>query len=230
MTKQNTDNAQKGDELSRQATENLKKANVSMKALILSMEETSAASSNVSRIVKSIDEIAFQTNLLALNAAVEAARAGEAGAGFAVVADEVRNLALRSADASKNTQVMVMDIIEKIGKGGELVQQTDQRYREVALSVQKVTELIKGIAVASREQTEGIEQINRAVAEMDKMTQQSAANAEESASASNQLGVQSGKMGSVVGQLVSLVGAKERTATTALIPANLSPQKEDREY
>lgn len=209
MTRQNTDNAQQGDELSKKASDNLKNANHAMKALIRSMQDTSTASGNVAKIIKSIDEIAFQTNLLALNAAVEAARAGQAGAGFAVVADEVRRLALRSAEASKNTQEMVRDIIQRIEKGSDLVKETDQRYREVALSVQKVTELIGGIAAASKEQAQGIEQINKAVADMDKMTQQNAANAEESASASQQLGAQSGQMGIIVGQLLSLVGGKK---------------------
>lgn len=207
MTRQNTANCEQGDGLSKLASKNMNDANQSMKALISSMEETSEASGNVAKIVKSIDEIAFQTNLLALNAAVEAARAGEAGAGFAVVADEVRNLALRSAEASKNTQELVRNIIEKIDEGSQLVKETDEKYRDVALNVHKVMELISEIFAASKEQTVGIDQVNKAVAEIDKMTQQNAADAEESASAAMQLNAQSEQMERIVDQLMALVGS-----------------------
>ena len=205
MTRQNADNAQQADHLSKESLDNLKDANVSMKSLIGSMEDTSTASGNVAKIIKTIDEIAFQTNLLALNAAVEAARAGEAGAGFSVVADEVRNLALRSAEASRNTQELVENIIQKIEVGSGLVNETDERYRKVALSVGKVTELVREIAAASNEQAQGIEQVNKAVAEMDKVTQQNAANAEESASASEELNAQAEQMKGAVSELVALV-------------------------
>jgi hypothetical protein len=208
MTRQNADHAQQADHLSKEGTDNLGNANQSMKGLIKSMEDISTTSSDVAKIVKTIDEIAFQTNLLALNAAVEAARAGEAGAGFAVVADEVRNLALRSAEASRNTQELVTEIIQKINTGSELVQETDDKYREVALSVQKIKELLGEIAAASNEQASGIEQVNKAVAEMDKVTQKNAANAEESASASEDLNLQSEGMKKIVDQLVSLVGGR----------------------
>lgn len=206
MTRQNVDNAQQADQLSNESIDNLKNANASMKSLIQSMEETSTASGNVAKIIKTIDEIAFQTNLLALNAAVEAARAGEAGAGFSVVADEVRNLALRSAEASGNTQELVQNIIQKIEEGSGLVKETDHRYRKVFLSVEKVTELAREISAASQEQAQGIEQVNRAVAEMDKITQQTSANAEESASASEEMNTQAEQMKGLVGDLVAVVG------------------------
>ena len=208
MTRQNADNAQQADHLSNESLDNLKNANVSMKSLIQSMKETSTASGNVARIIKTIDEIAFQTNLLALNAAVEAARAGEAGAGFSVVADEVRNLALRSAEASGNTQELVENIIQKIEAESGLVKETDDRYREVFLSVEKVTELAKEISAASQEQAQGIDQINKAVTEMDKITQQNAANADESASASEEMNTQAEQMKEVVGELIALAGGK----------------------
>jgi len=212
MTRQNADNAQQADRLSKESVDNLKDANVSMKSLIQSMQETSTASSNVAKIIKTIDEIAFQTNLLALNAAVEAARAGEAGAGFAVVADEVRNLARRSAEASGNTQGLIEDIIHKIEAESTLVQETDNRYRTVALSAQKVTELAEEISVASNQQASGIEQVNKAVAEMDKVVQQTAANAEESASASEQMSAQAEQMKGIVGNLVAIVEGGEAGA------------------
>jgi len=206
MTKQNADNAQEANSLSIEGSSGLKKANLSMKALISSMGDISKASDNVAKIIKTIDEIAFQTNLLALNAAVEAARAGEAGAGFAVVADEVRNLALRSAEASKNTQNLITEIIQKIETGSNLVNETDDRYREVALSVQKIGELISEISAASEEQNQGIDQVSKAVNEMDKVTQKNAANAEESASASEELNAQAKQMQNIVKELVSIVG------------------------
>lgn len=215
MTRHNAENARQADELSKQAGTNLQDAKRSMEALVHSMEETSTASSNVAKIIKTIDAIAFQTNLLALNAAVEAARAGQAGAGFAVVADEVRRLAQRSAEASRNTQEMVVDIIRKIKEGSHLVGETDGKYREVEASVQKVTELIGEISAASKEQAVGIEQVSKAVADIDKMTQQSATNAEEAASASRQMSTQSGQMGTVVGQLVTLVGGGNGAARIA---------------
>ena len=206
MTKQNADHAQQADQLSNGSLDDLKDANTSMKSLIESMEDISTSSANVAKIIKTIDEIAFQTNLLALNAAVEAARAGEAGAGFAVVADEVRNLALRSAEASGNTQELIKDITLKIDRGSGLVNETDDRYRKVALSVQKVTELLAEISTASNQQAQGIEQVNKAVAEMDKVTQQNAANAEESDSASEEMNQQAEQMKEVVGELMALVG------------------------
>ncbi len=205
-TKQNADHAQQADKLSKGSLDELKYANTSMKSLIESMGDISTSSGNVGKIIKTIDEIAFQTNLLALNAAVEAARAGEAGAGFAVVAEEVRNLALRSAEASGNTQELIKDITLKIDRGSGLVNETDDRYRKVALSVQKVTELVGEISAASKQQANGIEQINKAVVEMDKVTQQNAANAEESDSASEEMNAQAEQMKEVVGELMVLVG------------------------
>ena len=208
MTRRNAENARQADGLSRRAAENLEDARQSMEALIRSMEATSEASGNVSNVIKSIDAIAFQTNLLALNAAVEAARAGQAGAGFAVVADEVRRLALRSAEASRNTQEMVVDIIRKIEAESRLVGETEEKYRQVEVNVRTVGELIGQISTASEEQAQGIEQVSKAVTDIDKMTQQNAGNAEESAGASRQLNAQAEQMGTVVYRLVSLVGEK----------------------
>jgi methyl-accepting chemotaxis protein len=209
MTKQNADNAGQADNLMKEANQVVGQANDSMAALTRSMEEISKASEETSNIIKTIDEIAFQTNLLALNAAVEAARAGEAGAGFAVVADEVRNLAMRAADAARNTADLIEGTVMKIGDGSELVNKTNEAFGKVAESSKKVGELVGEIAEVSNEQADGIEQVNKAVGEMDKVVQQNAANAEESASASEEMRAQSEQMKGSVNELVALVGGNE---------------------
>ncbi len=213
MTRQNADNANQADNLMKEANQVVSKANDSMHELIGSMEEISKASEETSKIIKTIDEIAFQTNLLALNAAVEAARAGEAGAGFAVVADEVRNLAMRAADAAKNTAGLIEGTVKKVKDGSDLVATTNEAFGEVAQSASKVGDLVGEIAAASNEQAEGIEQVNRAVTEMDKVVQGVAASAEESASASEEMSAQAEQMKGFVGGLVALVGTAGNTHT-----------------
>jgi len=206
MTKQNADNSGQADNLMKEANQIVGQANQSMVELTGSMQEISKASEETSKIIKTIDEIAFQTNLLALNAAVEAARAGEAGAGFAVVADEVRNLAMRAADAAKNTADLIEGTVKKVTEGSELVNRTNEAFIHVADSSSKVGELVGEIAAASKEQAQGIEQVNTAVSEMDKVTQSNAANAEETSSASEELSAQAEQMNSVVAEMVALVG------------------------
>jgi len=208
MTKQNADNANQANALMTDTSRVVDEANQAMKALIQSMDEISKASEETAKIIKTIDEIAFQTNLLALNAAVEAARAGEAGAGFAVVADEVRNLAMRAADAAKNTANLIEESVKKIKGGSEVVSKTNEAFGKVATGSKKVSELVGEIAAASQEQAQGIEQINKAVAEMDKVIQQDAASAEESAAASEELNAQAEMMKGFVSELVELVGSK----------------------
>mgnify|MGYP006286190205 FL=1 len=209
MTRQNADNAGQANQLMDEAKSVVGSANASMAELTRSMGEISKASEETSKIIKTIDEIAFQTNLLALNAAVEAARAGEAGAGFAVVADEVRNLALRAADAAKNTAELIEDTGKKVGEGSGIVDRTNEAFSQVAESAAKVAELVSEIAAASHEQAQGIDQVNTAVADMDKVTQQNAAGAEESASAAEELTAQAEQMKTFVNELVSLVGSQE---------------------
>ena len=206
MTRQNADNATQADTLMKEANQVVNSANTSMGDLTQSMEEISKASEETSKIIKTIDEIAFQTNLLALNAAVEAARAGEAGAGFAVVADEVRNLAMRAADAAKNTANLIEGTVKKVNAGGELVAKTNEAFAEVARSTAKVGELVGEIAAASSEQAQGITQVNTAVNEVDKVTQQNAASAEESASAAEEMNAQAVQMRSYVSELIAMVG------------------------
>ncbi len=217
MTKQNATNAGQADSLMKQANQVVGRANTSMTQLTTSMQEISRASEETSKIIKTIDEIAFQTNLLALNAAVEAARAGEAGAGFAVVADEVRNLAMRAADAAKNTAALIEGTVKKIGDGSSLVKSTNDAFNEVAQNAAKVGELVAEIAAASNEQAQGIGQISTAVVEMDKVTQQNAATAEESASASEELNAQSEEMKGFVNQLASIVGGYTAAAPSGKV-------------
>ena len=206
MTKQNADNASQADQLMKQAGEVVDQANKSMADLTASMDDISKSSEETSKIIKTIDEIAFQTNLLALNAAVEAARAGEAGAGFAVVADEVRNLAMRAAEAAKDTATLIEGTTQKVSTGSDLVAGANEAFTQVTDSASKVGELVAEIAAASDEQARGIEQVNTAVSEMDKVTQQNAANAQQSASSSEEMLSQAGWMKKMVTELISLVG------------------------
>ena len=224
MTKQNADNANQADNLMKEANKVVGNANNSMHELTESMEEISRASEETSKIIKTIDEIAFQTNLLALNAAVEAARAGEAGAGFAVVADEVRNLAMRAADAAKNTADLIEGTVKKVKDGGDLVATTNEAFVEVAKSTGKVGELVSEISAASNEQAQGIDQVNIAVAEMDKVVQQNAANAEESASASEEMNAQAEQMKGIVEDLFALVGGNKNGSRSVSHTAVMAPK------
>jgi len=172
------------------------------------IQDVTKSSEETGKIIKTIDEIAFQTNLLALNAAVEAARAGEAGAGFAVVAGEVRNLAMRSAEAAKNTSELIENTIVTVKRSRELTEQTRVAFKENMAIAGKVGQLIDEVAAASHEQAQGIGQIGKAVAEMDKVVQQTAANAEESASSSEEMNAQSTQMKNHVFTLVQIIEGK----------------------
>ncbi len=207
MTKQNAENAKQADQLMQEAKKVVEQANEFMNQMGRSMEEIAVASEETFKINKTIDEIAFQTNLLALNAAVEAARAGSAGAGFAVVAGEVRNLAMRAANASKDTATLIESIVKKIKNGSESMETTSRAFLQVDKSANKVADLVGEITAASTEQAQGIEQLNIAVAEMDKVIRQNSEKAEESASASEEMNDQSEQIRSLVKKLVAIVGA-----------------------
>ncbi len=217
MTRQNANNANEAKAARNEAYESLMMASKAMEETMEAMGRIRSSGEEIGKIIKTIDEIAFQTNLLALNAAVEAARAGEAGAGFAVVADEVRNLAMRAAEAAKNTQSLIEKTVEDIGRGSELLDRTHSAFEETVKSNKRVAELIDEIAVASGEQARGIEQISKAVSEIDKVVQETASSAEESASASEQLSAQAEEMRKVVDELIKLVeGDISRDGTISL--------------
>ncbi|OPY90553.1 MAG: Methyl-accepting chemotaxis protein II [Syntrophus sp. PtaU1.Bin208] len=205
MTKQNADNADQASCLMAEVVKIVEKVNGHVSQMASAVQEAMQTSEETGKIVKTIDEIAFQTNLLALNAAVEAARAGEAGAGFAVVADEVRNLAMRAAQAAKNTSGLIENTITTVKKSHDLTEQTQQAFKEnVEISV-KVGSLIEEIAAASEEQAQGIGQINKAVGELDRVIQQTAASAEESASVAEQMNTQAVQMRTYIGDLTQLI-------------------------
>ncbi len=182
MTRQSAENAAAARSLMTTTQHAIEKADLSMNELTASMKKIAVSTEQTQKIVKTIDEIAFQTNLLALNAAVEAARAGDAGLGFAVVADEVRNLSMRAADAARNTSGLMAEVVTRIKNGEKLVQATDDAFEAIKSSSAEVVKLIGQIADASREQSNGIDHISQAVAQMNGVTQQNAAGAEELAS------------------------------------------------
>ncbi|PLX49172.1 MAG: methyl-accepting chemotaxis protein [Desulfobulbaceae bacterium] len=226
MTKQNADNAGMADTLMRDTGGIVQKAADAMSELTTSMEQINSASTETQKIVKTIDEIAFQTNLLALNAAVEAARAGEAGAGFAVVADEVRNLAMRAAEAAKDTAVLIDETVSRVGQGSSLVHQTNSTFAEVATSTEKAAGLVGEIAAASGEQAQGIGQLNQAMSEMDTVVQRTAANSEESAAAAEELSAMASQMMDYVGELLALVeGGSAAQATMGNQPLDRQLQQ-----
>ena len=209
MTKQNAGNASQANQLMTEARRAVGQANKSMGNLTSSMNQISKASLETQKIVKTIDEIAFQTNLLALNAAVEAARAGESGAGFAVVADEVRNLAMRAAEAAGNTANLIEGTVKTVKEGSDMVATTNSEFHEVEAAVSKSGELVGEIAAASNEQAQGIEQVSKAIADLDKVVQMNSANAEQSAAASEEMNAQAEQVKSFVGDLEAMVGGSK---------------------
>ncbi len=214
MTRQNADNATQANTLSSDAKKAADEGAESMQRMSQAIDDIQKSSDETSKIIKVIDEIAFQTNLLALNAAVEAARAGEAGKGFAVVAEEVRNLAMRSAEAAKNTANLIEGSVKKAKHGVDISGQVRAALNNIVQGVGKTSDLLEEIAAASREQSQGIDQVNTAVAQMDKVTQQNAANAEESASASEELTVQTNNIKMVVSQLETIINGAASLQTT----------------
>jgi methyl-accepting chemotaxis protein len=212
MTKQNASHVMETDKMMKSTYDIVNAANDNMQKLSRSMSEISDANKETAKIVKTIDEIAFQTNLLALNAAVEAARAGEAGAGFAVVAEEVRSLALRSAEAAKNTSTLINDTTKRVQDGSKLVGVTGESFSQVSESAGKIATLVSEISMASKEQADSTEQVNVAMSEMDKLTQQNAAASEESAAASEEMNTQAEQMKGYVEGLIAILGTGKDVA------------------
>ena len=210
MTRRNAEHAAQAEVLAAGTRAAADSGNAAMGDMLRAVEEIKAASENISRILKTIDEIAFQTNILALNAAVEAARAGEAGAGFAVVADEVRALAQRSALAAKETAERIHESIRKSEQGSAVSARVHSSLEEIGAKARRMNELVREIAGGSREQSQGVSQVNDAVRRLDKLTQSNAAAAEESASASAELDAQSRELKTAVGRLVAMVSGVSR--------------------
>ena len=205
MTKKNADTARQASALSAQAKAAGDKGNEAMDKMGRAIGQIEKSATETAKIIKVIDEIAFQTNLLALNAAVEAARAGEAGKGFAVVAEEVRNLAMRSAEAAKTTSAMIEQSVASARNGVEISSEVAKMLAEITTSSTRVNALVGEIAAASNEQAQGVSQINNSVSQMDKVTQGTAAGAEQAAAASEELSAQAAEMSATVDELVALV-------------------------
>lgn len=205
MTRRNSESAQQANKLSEEARDSATRGNESMRRLNVQMGELKKSNDETSKIIKAIDEIAFQTNLLALNAAVEAARAGQAGLGFAVVAEEVRRLALRTSDAAKETEAIIERSRTASNGGLGIAEEVSNFLEEIDTKSSKVNELVSEITAASLEQSQGLEQINRAMGHVDGVTQKNAAGAEQNASASSNLKAESEHLRTIVESLNTLV-------------------------
>ena len=219
QTRQSAENARQADQLANNAQSDAETGNTRMQAMTQAMAEIAGAGQNISKIIKTIEEIAFQTNLLALNAAVEAARAGQHGKGFAVVAEEVRNLAARSAKAAQETAELIEGTVEKTSRGTQIAQETAEALENIVGGVKKVSDLVGEIAAAVNEQAEGIGQVNIALSQIDQVTQQNTANAEESAAAAEELSAQAQQLREMLGRFQLQgqgVGQSPRPAKTVL--------------
>lgn len=211
--KQNADNAKQANQMAMTASDVAAKGGGMVQQVVNTMQSINESSRKIVDIISVIDGIALQTNILALNAAVEAARAGEQGRGFAVVASEVRNLAQRSAAAAKEIKELIGDSVEKVEDGSKLVGEAGKTMNEIVLSVQRVTDIMGSIAAASAEQSSGIDQVNKAVTQMDDVTQQNAALVEEAAAAAESLEEQAQILAETVGQFRLDSGLRSPVAT-----------------
>jgi methyl-accepting chemotaxis protein len=194
QTRLDAQNAEEANELAKNAKTNAANGNVQMKDMLKAMDEINVSSSNINKIIKVIEDIAFQTNILALNAAVEAARAGQHGKGFAVVAEEVRSLAAKSANAAKETTDLIEGSIRKVGAGTKIAGETAEALNQIVVQVEKAADLINSIAIASNEQAVSIEQVNQGIMQVSQVIQTNAATSEESAAASEELSTQAAQL------------------------------------
>lgn len=209
MVQQNRDNTKQAATLAKQSKEYATKSNQEMQKMMVAMEELKKSSAEISKIIKVIDEIAFQTNILSLNAAVEAARAGDAGKGFAVVAEEVRSLAQRSAQAAKDTTVIIESNIALSQNGADLAKEVQESISEIDIQSNKVSELLDEISVATDEQSQGVGQINKAIAQMEIVLASNAQTAEESSAASKALYGQTLNMNEIISRLNFIVKGEQ---------------------
>lgn len=205
MVRQNNENTKQATILSRNTKQYADESTDATQKMMETMNELEVSSHEISKIIKAIDDIAFQTNILSLNAAVEAARAGDAGQGFAVVAEEVRNLAQKSAQAAKNTESIIEHNINLSKQGFEMAKEVETSLTKINDEVKKVDELLNEIAVATNEQAQGVDQINKAITQMEEALQTNAGTAENTSSASRQLLAQSSSMDNIVGELSSII-------------------------
>jgi methyl-accepting chemotaxis protein/methyl-accepting chemotaxis protein-1 (serine sensor receptor) len=219
MTQKNAENSSTAATLMTDVDQRVSEGNRTLEEMMQSMQEITGSSDKISKIIKVIDEIAFQTNILALNAAVEAARAGEAGMGFAVVADEVRSLAQRSAQAAKDTSALIEESITKSNEGSTRLQRVADVMRAITESTVKVKTLVDEVNLGSQEQARGIQQISKAITQMDQVTQSTAASAEQGASASEELSAQAEAMGQAVRKLSQMVDSDDQNAFRRPPPA-----------
>ncbi len=224
MARRNSENSRSATDLVTQSQQKFAETNRSLDQMVVAMSEINTQSDKISKIIKVIDEIAFQTNILALNAAVEAARAGEAGMGFAVVADEVRNLAQRCAQAAKDTAALIEESIAKSNDGKVKVDQVASAIRVITEESSKVKTLVDEVNLGSQEQTRGIEQVAKAIAQMEQVTQKTAASAEESASAAEELSAQSKTLRGTLNRLAAMVesGTNAETSETRRVSRDVA--------
>ena len=220
MSNQNVTHANECNTQMKEASQSVEQLGEGLNLMVEAVTDIEKNSEATKKIVKTIDEIAFQTNLLALNAAVEAARAGEAGAGFAVVAAEVRNLALRAAEAAKNTGVLIDQTVESVQSGTAITHELKGCVDTSLELIRKIAALVDNITTASNEQSQGITQINSAVSQLDTITQQNAANAEESAAAAEELNSQSFSLTSIVDKLSTIIIGKKSSRNSKQIESN----------